>query len=74
METVKKIIAFAEQIAKEDNEKMKKIQDWEAYIEPLFKEHTGYEFNLAYISMYKKDWLNWLNLKRKQFEKNYIIK
>ena len=74
MKTVKKIIDFAEKIAKEDCAKMKRIQDWEEYIKPLFKKHTGYNYDLAYTSMYSKKWLNFLDLKRKQFNKNYIIK
>lgn len=74
MKTAKKIIDFAEQIAKEDNAKMKKLDDWVEYIKPLFKEHTGYNYDLAYISMYTKESSNWLDIKRKQFDKKYIIK
>jgi len=68
--TVDKIIDFAEKIAIEDEAKMKKLQEWEDYIKPLFKEHTGYEFNLSYISLYRKEWQDWLDVKRNEFYNN----
>jgi hypothetical protein len=71
MKTTDRIIGFAEQIAIEDNAKMKKLDAWEKYIKPLFKNHTGYDFNLSYVSMYKKEWKQWLNDKSEEFDKNY---
>jgi len=67
---IDKIIDFAEQIAREDDAKMKKLDAWEGYIKPLFKEHTGYEFNLSYVNMYKKEHQNWLSTKRSEFSNN----
>lgn len=71
MSTIDKILDFAELIAMEDEAKMKKLNDWEEYIKPLFKKHTGYEFNLGYVSMYGKEWTDWLDLKRYDFNNNY---
>jgi hypothetical protein len=71
METIDRIIDFAEQIAIEDNAKMKKLDAWEKYIKPLFKEHTGYIFDLSYVSMYRKEWKQWLNVKHEEFDKAY---
>lgn len=71
MGTIDRIIAFSEQIATEDNAKMKKINDWEKYIKPLFKEHTGYSFDLSYVSMYRKEWKEWLDVKREEFDRTY---
>ena len=71
MSTIDKILDFAELIAMEDEAKMKKLNDWEEYIKPLFKKHTGYEFNLCYASMYGKEYTEWLDLKRCDFNNNY---
>ena len=71
METINRIIEFAEQISTEVRAKVKKLDAWEKYIKPLFKEHTGYNFNLGYVSMYRKEWREWLNVKREEFEKSY---
>ncbi len=73
MKTIDKIIDFAEQIAREDEAQMKKLDAWEKYIKPLFKERTGYNFDLSYVSMYRKEWRQWLRSKRKEFEKTYLI-
>jgi hypothetical protein len=69
MRTVDKIIEFAEQIAKEDEAKMRRLQEWEDYIKPLFKDHTGYGFSLSHVSLYKKEWVDWLDIKRIEFDK-----
>ena len=71
METIDRIIDFAEQTAIEDNAKMKKLDAWEKYIKPLFKEHTGYSFDLSYVSMYRKEWKEWLDVKREEFDRAY---
>ena len=71
MEAIDKIIDFAEKLAIEDQLKMKKIEAWEKYIKPLFKEFTGFNFDLSYVSMYKKEWRQWLDAKREDFEKLY---
>lgn len=73
METIDIIIDFAEQIAIEDNVKMKKLEAWEKYIKPLFKEYTGYNFDLSYASMYRKEWKEWLNVKREDFDRAYYV-
>ena len=73
MKTVDKIIGFAEQIAFEDNAKMKKLEAWEDHIKPLFKEYTGYNFDLSYVCMYKKEWKQWLNVRRGEFDSTYCI-
>ena len=73
MNTIDKIIDFAEQIAIEDDAKIKKLYAWEKYIKPLFKEHTGYNFDLSYVSMYRKEHKQWLNIKREEFNRTYCI-
>lgn len=67
MNTFDDFMAFAEQVAKEDEANMKKLQEWEDYITPLFKEHTGYDYSLSYESLYRKEWTDWLDIKRAEF-------
>ena len=70
---IDRIIDFAEQIAIEDDAKMKKLDAWEKYIKPLFKEYTGYKFDLSYVSMYKKEYQEWLSIKRDEFNRSYRV-
>lgn len=70
-ETTDEILDFAKKIAMEDEANMKKIDAWEKHIKPLFKTHTGYNFNLSYVSMYREEWKQWLSVKRKEFDKSY---
>lgn len=72
MDAINKIIDFAEQVAKENEVKMKKLQEWEDYIKPLFKKHTGCEFNSAHVSLYSKSWQDWLNVKRTAFYESQL--
>ena len=52
MSEIDNIIDFAEHIVKEDKDFMDRIESWEAYITPIFKEFSGYEYRLEYESMY----------------------
>lgn len=71
MGDIEKIMEFAEQIAKEDELKMKRLEAWEKYIKPLFKKKFGYNYNPAYVSMYRKEWQEWIESKRQKFNENY---
>ena len=69
--SVDKIIAFAEQVAKDDAAKMTKLEAWENFIKPLFKKHTGFEYRSEYSTMYSKEHQKYLDTKRREFENQY---
>jgi len=68
METTNRIILFAEKIAQQDAEKLKKHDDWINYISPLFFSKYGKKYEYQYDSMRSKEVKNFLATEYKKFE------
>ncbi len=67
MEQIDKILDFAERIVREDNAKMKRLQKWENFIEPLFNKKFGYKYDSSITHLYNKECKMWLAVKRIDF-------
>ena len=67
MTQIDEILDFAEIIAKEDNAKMEKLQDWCDFIEPLFNNKFPYKWDLSLSSLYNDECQKWMDVKRIEF-------
>ena len=67
MKPIDEILSFAEQIAKEDDIKMKKYNEWNDFIEPLFNNKFDYKYDSSITHLYNKECKKWLDDKRNEF-------
>lgn len=75
MNTVDKIIDFAEMVAKEDAENMERYFKWQEYIEPLVQKRFSMKnkFDITLRSMVSKEIGAFINMAEKDFLELYEL-
>lgn len=73
METIDRIINFAEIIGWESNRQVQEYSDWVDFISPIFLKKFNFEYRDHYKDMYHKDIQRWISKKRLEFKKINLI-